>query len=455
MKLFSTALESIAIRSICNSNEKLSALLLGSLDESFFHYEPCKAAFQRIYNVAKKRSVILDYTELLEDPGLNEEYRDLLKDSDAKTLRSIKGAKRVLAKLGEYRKTRSMYSIAKHIIEKLKAPEVEVEELLNFVTNALTSARTKEDVSQLVYSLGKNGNGLELIDLALSVEDEVLLKTGYAEIDNKNGGIPSEGVMLLASTTSGGKSTMLMNLLMNIYRLNKVSCSNVSLEMNERKLTRRMVSRMTQIPYWKFTKQRLSEEERVQAKKAWRRFHRFGERNDCQFSIICPTHSVSITSLLTLLKPYGHKVIGIDYISLLEGVDAQDQWRVLSAITREAKIFSAENHCLVILLAQLDSDDDRIRYAKGILEHVDAAWTWNYYKPEVRETKTLPIRQLKARDQELYPFELRESFETMTIDNMEGATEAATDDGGAKEASKKDDVDLAGEVEVGYDTGQQ
>lgn len=456
MKLFSTVLESIAIRSICSSSKEVSAVLLGSLDPSFFHYEPCKAAFQRIHDVAKKRSITLGYTELLEDPGLDEEFRDLLRESDAQVIRSRKRTKKILEKLGEYRKARLLYFMAKGIIEKLKLPKVEVDALLDHVTNSLTAARTKEDISELVYSLGMNGNALDLIDQALSVEDEVFLKTGYHEIDDKNGGIPSVGVMLLAATTSGGKSTMLMNLLMNIYRINKISCANVSLEMNEKKLTRRMVSRMTQIPYWKFTKHRLSPEERAQSKKAWLRFHRFGEKNQCQFSIVCPTTSVSITSLLTLLKPYGHKVIGIDYISLLEGVDAQDQWRVLSSITREAKIFSAENNCLVILLAQLDSDDDRIRYAKGILEHVDAAWTWNYFKPEVRETKTLPIRQLKARDQELYPFELREAFETMTIDNMEGAAASSGEsaDGSGKPASKNDDIDLNTEIEVSYEAGQ-
>jgi hypothetical protein len=172
-----------------------------------------------------------------------------------------------------------------------------------------------------------------------------------------------------------------------------------------------------------------------------------------------------MTQLLMMMKPYGYKVIGIDYISLLEGVDEKDQWRALSAITRQAKIFSAENKCLVILLAQLDADDDRIRYAKGILEHADCAWTWNYYKAEVRETKTLPIRQLKARDQELFPFELREMFETMTIDNMEGSesNDSQASDSESSSSSEKrparskksgSDLDLNGDVEVGYDAGQ-
>jgi hypothetical protein len=209
---------------------------------------------------------------------------------------------------------------------------------------------------------------------------------------------------------------------------------------------------MTRIPYWKYVKKALTKEERIASRKAWRRFHNYGVKYDCKHSLICPTHSVGITSLLTTLRPYGYRVIGIDYISLLEGVDEKDQWRILSSITREAKIFSAENKCLVILLAQLDADDERIRYSKGILEHVDAAWTWNYYKPEVKETKTLPIKQVKARDAMLYPFELREDFETMSVLNMD--EDAAPSSSDPSQAGQTDKLDLNAEPEMTYEAGQ-
>lgn len=443
------ALEQTALRTICGSDEKLSSLLLGSLDDSYFHFEPCKAAFQRVYTVARKRSVILSYSELLEDPALNEDFREILRNSEAKQCRTELKVKRLRGALDKYRKTRKLYEMAKTIIEDLKQAEVDVDKMLDTATDSLTDARSSEELGKLLHTIGKDGDALDLAEEAMSVEDEVLLKSGYTEIDTRNGGIPAEGVMLLAATTSGGKSTMLMNLLLNLYKLNKVSCVNVSLEMNARKLTRRVLSCLTQIPYWKYVKKALSEDERAQSRKAWRRLHKFGEKYDCRFSQMCPTYSVSITQLFMLLKPFGYKVVGIDYISLLEGVDVKDQWKALSAITREAKIFSAENKCLVILLAQLDSDDDRIRYSKGILEHVDAAWTWNYAKPEVRETKTIPVKQAKARDQELFPFELREAFEVMSVFNME--------DAGSAESGKesKPSVDLNSEQpEMEFDAGQ-
>lgn len=455
MKLYSQTLEAVALRSICSSPKaEVQAALLGRLDESYFHYEPCKAAFNRLQTVAKKRSVILGWTDLMEDPALNEEYRDLLRESENKVCRTVKRSHELLNSLDKYRKTRALYYMAKDIIEELKKPAVEVDDVLNDVTDKLTATRSGEELGQMVFTVGKDGNALDLVDSALSEEDECLFKTGFKEIDDKNGGVPSEGVFILAATTSGGKSTLLQNLLMNMYKINKVSCANVSLEMNEKKNTRRMLSRLTQIPYWKFVKKRLSSEEKEACRKAWQKFHKFGERYDCKYSIITPTHSVNITQLLTLVKPYKYKIIGIDYISLLDGVDQDNQPRVLSAIARQAKIFSSENKCLVILLCQLDSADDRIRYSKGILEHADAAWTWNYSKPEVRETKTLPINQLKARDQELYPFELREAFETMTVDNMDSDS-STSQSGGSSGKAESTDLNLNEDVSVDYDAGQK
>lgn len=455
MKLYSQVLESVALRSICSApGPEIQAALLGRLDESYFHYEPCKAAFNRLQSVAKKRSVILGWTDLVEDPALNEEYRDILRESESKICRSVKRAGELVSSLDKYRKTRALYYMAKDIIEELKKPAVEVDEVLNSVTDKLTVTRSGDDIGQVIFTVGKNGNARDLVDEALSDEDEVLFKTGFKEIDERNGGVPSEGVLVLAATTSGGKSTLLMNLLMNMYKINKVSCANVSLEMNEKKVARRMLSRLTQIPYWKFVKKRLSKEEKAQCRKAWARFHKYGEKYDCQFGLITPVHSVTMTQVLTLAKPYGYKVIGLDYLSLLDGVDQDNQPRMLSAVTRQAKIFSAENKCLVIILCQLDSSDDRIRYSKGILEHADAAWTWNYFKPEVRETKTIPINQLKARDQELYPFELKEMFETMTVDNMDGAG-PSDDDAPQASKTRSADLNLNEDVSVDYDAGQK
>lgn len=444
MKLYSQKLELIAINTICNSSdEEVQTYVLSSLDASYFHDEACAAAFKRVQTVAQKKAILLSYTELTEDPALSEDCRDVLREAPNQRCKTMDKATRLVNQLSEYRKTRILYNMAKNISDCLQKDTVDIGEMLDGCTEALSKARLSNDLVQLVHSFGDGGD-LSLVERALATNHETLLKTGFHEVDNRNGGLPSEGVAILAATTSGGKSTFLMNLLLNMFKLNKISVANVSLEMNEEKLTRRNSSLLTGIPYWKYHKQALTPEDVRQTKIAWGKLHKFGEKHGVKYSMICPKHSVNITQLLTLVKPYKFKVLGIDYISLLDGVDEENQWRVLSSIARQCKIFSEETRCLVILLAQLDSNDDRVRYSKGIVEHADVVWTWNYAKPEQRELKVIPIRQLKMRDAELYPFDLKESFETMLIDNPDGAGE------------QHDEPDLSKEPEVDYgETGQQ
>lgn len=447
MKLYSQILELRALASIARKGAGLedgdirvgnaasiSAYLLANLEESHFHYEPCKAAFKRIRTIAQKRSTILSYDDLVEDPALDEEFRDILREGRRKPVRDQESAQTLFSNLDKYRKSRTLYFMAKATIDSLKETKVDVDALVDKVTDTLTQIRSREMTADQLQVIGKEANALGLIDEALSTEDESLYKTGFSEFDEKNGGLPSEGVFIMAATTSGGKSTLRMNLMKNLYLLNKIDVATVSLEMNAKKETRRLLSNLTSIEYWKFVRKALSEQERAQAKLEWRRLHKFGKANDCRYALLCPTRGLSIHQLLTLLKPYKYKAIAIDYISLLDDGGQKDQWKLLSDITRECKIFSQEMKCLVILLAQLDSDDDRIRYSKGILENADNCWIWNYSKQEQRDLHVLPIKQLKARDQELFPFELRENFSMMQVTNLDESDDGSS--GNEDEASK-------------------
>ena len=450
MKLYSTTLELQALKSICDSKDaEAQSLLLASTNPEWFHYPPAKAAYERVRAVAKRSSTILSYAELCDDPALNEEFRDILADSKPKAINTKHEAQKLLTRLSDRKSMRGLYSMAKHVIETLKGDSVEVEKLIQYVGEVSAETKTGEALDDIVHTVGFEANAEDAVDEALSVEDEPMWKTGFDEIDKKNGGVFSEGVFIIAATTSGGKSTVLMNLLMNLYKLNKISVANISLEMNKNKNVRRMLSRMTRIPFWKFVKHQLSKEEESKARSAWRKFHRFGEKNKCKFTLVCPKRSISFDSAISLVRPFGYKVIGLDYAGLLEGVDDQDQWRKLSAIVRQAKIFSGENHCLVIILAQLDSETENIRYSRGMLEHADGCWKWAYVKPEVRENHVLPIGQIKWRDGELFGFELKEMFDTMTVDNMdtEGCEGAAV--GEVTQGSSVPDD----EIQLDFDAG--
>lgn len=442
MKLYSQALELRAIRTIAvkngfqddesaatalatNGAVMASSLVLASIDQSFFHYEPCKAAYARLVKIAEKRSRILDYSDLLEDPSIDEEFRDILRDNKKKAAKNVNDASELVASLDRYRVLRVAYEASKSIVDKLKDSKADPEEIINYMAGMVSEARSRENLQDKILNLGHDGNAYDLIDKVLDPTTEMLHKTGYHEFDNRNGGVPTEGVWILAGTTSGGKSVLRMNIMEYMYFNNNLDCLTVSLEMNAEKESRRLAASRSRVPLWKIAKGMLKEKDREEIKSAWKTFYRHGKKNKCRYSLFCPTRGLTIQQLLMLIKPFKYKVVAIDYVSLLEGVDEKDQWKMLSSIVRQCKIFSSENKCLVILLAQLDSDDDRIRYSKGMLEHADACWTWNYSRPEQRELKEIPIQQRKARDQELFPFPLKEEFEIMRVSNPDNVEQEA------------------------------
>lgn len=466
MKLFSQTAELKAIKSITaaakreattglilsSNNMNASSYLLANLDISYFHYEPCKAAYSRVVSMAKKRATIISYSDLLEDLSLNEEYRDILREYTKKPASTLPEAINLLDTLGKYRKSRILYYSAKSILDHLKSTEIDVDQILDEVANRITEARTQTADQDPILTIGKDANALDLVDEALSMEDDLLLKTGFVEFDTKSGGLPAEGVFLMAGTTSGGKSVLRMNLLANMYKLNKVDVVTASFEMNAKKETRRFLSFLTSIPFWKFQKKALTPADSLLCKEAWKKFHRYGKKNDCRYSLMCPTRGLNIQQLLMLLKPYSFRVIAIDYVSLLDGVTEENQAMMLKSIVRECKIFSGNNKCLIVLLAQLDSEDSRIRYSRGMLEDADSCWTFNYTSPEDRDRKRLPIKQKKARDGELFDFELEENYAMMQVLNTEESIAAAAEAFTPRRLKENQDsqVDPLDEIGVAY-----
>ena len=244
------------------------------------------------------------------------------------------------------------------------------------------------------------------------------------------------GVVLLAATTSGGKTAVLMNLMVNLYMYSAKKVCRISLEMGDQQEMQRLLSRLSEVPFWKIKQGKMNPKEKQRVDKAYRKFKKLGKKNKGEFVTICPTRNLTIDDALRTVKPYGFEVLGIDYVGLLDGVNDDTQWKVLSSIVRDCKIFSRECKCLIIVLCQLDDESDKLRYSKGMKEHADVMFSWNYTKKEQRELKILPINVDKARDGELFSFQLGERFEVMTVDNMAGDSYSPDD-------TEDDDLNLS------------
>lgn len=391
---------------------------LAKVTPSTFSHPYTQEAFNRVITLIQTRDHVMTWDELYNDPSFEKEARDMFEDSDAKSCQGDKSLSRVLEHLEEYRKRRELFELVNSVADDFNNEDEAFDsgKTLDAIANKLSSIRENMIEDETVWTFGQDSNSEEIIDRGLHRPAEKMIKTGFAEYDERNGGLPSTGVMIMAATTSGGKSAVSTNLEKNLALYNEgLSANKVTLEMSEEQEFNRIASMISGVPLSKFKHGNLTEREKKKIKKDILDWEKKLKSNKSRFRYVSGKKSRTIQQLLSFLVPYGDDVIIIDYISLLEGVDDDNQWRMLSAIARECKVYSAEHNCLIILLAQLDTETSKLRYSKGIKEHADVMWKWNYADEEVRATKIIPVEIDKVRDGELFMMPLAEDFSVMRI----------------------------------------
>lgn len=425
MQIHSQTAEMRALLTVTSKKipEEKRTLWLGKLNKELFHTPVCRQAFERIDKLARKRFKIISFKSLLEDPSLDEDIRDVLANTREKPC--IKNAEReeTLGTLEEFRKIRIMYDAARTTLESLEEAAVDTDAMLMSLTTAVAKANAAKKEDAFVLHFGQNSNSDEIIDRICRNETPPRLRTGYTEYDKTNGGFPDNGVVILAGTTSGGKSTIAMNICTHMFFENNLSTFRITLEMQEIQETQRLLSHKTGIPLKRFKHAKLTAEDKVKIRKVNESFKAHGKKHGIDFSSYSPKGSMSMDDCIRMAKPFGYKVIVIDYVGLLEE-DGEDQWKSLMNAARIAKNYTQETGALVILLAQLDDEKEKLRYSKGMKEHADVLWQWNYAKPEQRELRIIPMEVSKDRDGELMRFELAERFDIMTAFNLDDAMNA-------------------------------
>ncbi len=447
MQLFSPTAELRAILTITAKHipESKRSTWLGKMNKDMFHNPVTKRAFERIDKIAKKRFKIISFKGLLEDPSLDEDLRDMLSTTKEKPCSKASQVNETIETLRHYRKIRIVYEVAMQALQQMEKPSIDIDALLSKVAGEIGKAQSNAADEEFFLHFGANDTGDEVLNKILNGETVPRLKTGFKEYDEKNGGFPDNGVVIIAATTSGGKSTVAMNICRHMYSVNNLSTFRVTLEMQELQETQRLLSHLTGIPLERFVKGTLTPGDKKTIKKAMQKFRAHGKKHGINYTTWSPKAGQSMDDVLRMAKPFGYKVIVIDYVGLLEG-SGEDQWKSLLDAVGTAKNFTRQTGTLVIILAQLDSGKDELRYSKGMAEHADTFWKWNYSKDEQRELRRIPVIVAKDRDAPLMTFDLEERFDIMTAysvgdgeshgsGNVEYEEETASDEGGERALS--------------------
>lgn len=423
MQIHSQTAEMRALLTVTSKKitEEKRTLWLGKLNKELFHTPVCRQAFERIDKLARKRFKIISFKSLLEDPSLDEDIRDVLANTREKPCLKLADRDETLGTLEEFRKIRIMYDAARSTLESLEESAVDTDAMLMSLSTAVAKANAANIEEEFFLHFGANSNSDDIVEKICRNETLPRTTTGYTEYDKTNGGFPSSGVIILAGTTSGGKSTIAMNICRHMYFENNLSTFRITLEMQEIQETQRLMSHMTGIPLKRFAHAKLNADDKRKIHAANEKLKAHGKKHGIDYTTHSPKGSLNMDDCLRLAKPFGYKVIVIDYVGLLDEEEGSDQWKSLMNAARTAKNFTRETGTLVILLAQLDDEKEKLRYSKGMKEHADVLWQWNYAKPEQRELRIIPMEVSKDRDGELMRFDLAERFDIMTAFNMDDA----------------------------------
>lgn len=435
MKLLTIQAELKALRTICGDLPKLSSSILGSVNADSFYYNPVVEGYKSVMRSVKATGSAPDWIDVISDPGIAEDARKILKGYIEPPAISKEKAAGLVSTLDKYRKLRALVKLSQNVLDNVEDKSVDLDELLDATSESLAKARSNGSASANLHHFGKNNNTTALIKEMLYGKTKPSVPTGFRAFDEQNGGILLGSLWTIGANTGGGKTALAINVLRNITEFAAESVCIVPLEMTAVQTTDRLMGILAGIDVGKISQKRLSKGEKTVVKRAYSDYVKKLKELDTKYTIYEPQEDLTIEETLLTLKPFGYKVILIDYISLLKGADGDDQWRQLGNIARFSKMFAKNNNCIVCLLCQV-GEEGRIRYAQAIAEHSNNCWVWTM-PGEESETSIMDIRQLKARNQRRFNFQLLSHNSTMLITDVD---DVSTDKDSDDETSETSDA---------------
>lgn len=411
-RLYSSPTEAIALRSLCSRDRTVSGYIFSQINDSFLYNEEAVEAFNRISTHISKHGEAPAFKVLCEDLTLSEEAREFLRMADGQA-KTIEQAEQVCANLDRYRKTRLTYKLAKAILVNLEKPRIDVEALVESISNRVAKISTRRSQDQSIINIGRDSNAKDLIkELLYGEANDACIPTGFDTFDRVNGGFFRGSLVTIGGATGAGKSVMINQLAKN-QALMGYKVNVVPLEMSHIEMLARLIANASGLDNTKILLKRIASGEKDEALRQWNRFERKVEKNGGRLTIFKPKEDLTIEGVMAAIHSYNADITYIDYISLLKGADGEDQWRQLGAIGRYGKVY-AESHNKVMALAAQVNEEGKLRYSKAVGEHSSTAFSFVATK-ESREKGYLNVEMFKARNQQMMNFTLGIDYASMRI----------------------------------------
>ena len=419
IKLQSPKLELQAIYSITSAKPEVRTRLLARVNESYFNHAPAKKAWRRIKAFIRAKGHPPVWDDLVEDTSIDSETRSILNGfSPSRKVKTTQDVLALVDSLDKYRRVRGHMELADTIASYLEADDgYDPDQVDEDINKILAESGRGTALDDQIVRFGRNSNSGSLVDDILDqTKKPKLIRTGFKVFDDVNGGIQYPGLFVVAGTTGGGKSTVASVQLLKNMALS-VPTALAPLEMDAASMSMRLASNVSGIDLTKIIQKKLTENEQKKVRTGFDSWEKQLEEQDSEYAIVDVQEDMTIEEILYGLEPHKFKVILIDYISLLKGVDGDDQWKQLGEVARFAYVWAKRNDALVILLAQL-SEEGMLRYSKTVGEHAGNLWKF-VVTQETKKEGIIKIEQGKARNQDPFPFTLGIDYATMRVFDLD------------------------------------
>ncbi|MBQ6539757.1 MAG: replicative DNA helicase [Oscillospiraceae bacterium] len=281
-----------------------------------------------------------------------------------------------------------------------------------------------EVAEKRIYALrqGRSNGGLEEISVVMAEVYENLLKasrskdklpgipTGFIDLDNSIMGLNKSDLILIASRPGMGKTSLALNIALNVAKNSGKTVAVFSLEMSKEQLCMRLLSGEAAIDSQKLQTGRLSDGD-------WERIGKMAgqiSKSDLKIDDNSTLSVADMNAQCRRLQNLG--LVVIDYLQLMQssggntGYTNENRQQVVSDISRMLKIMAKELNVPVICLSQLSRANESrtnkrpmlsdLRESGAIEQDADIVlglYRDDYYNKETEEQNVAECIILKNR----------------------------------------------------------
>lgn len=184
------------------------------------------------------------------------------------------------------------------------------------------------------------------------------IQTGILTFDRILSGLVAPDLFIIAARPSQGKTALALSITHHISVLNKIAGAWFSLEMDGIQLTRRLASIDSGIPHESIRQGKVNSNDEI-------RFYQSLDKIAQAPIFIEDKGSINVRGIRTraniLVRKNDIKYIVVDYLQLMEGIDARNKNRneIVGEITRGLKMLAKELNIPVIALSQLSREVEK------------------------------------------------------------------------------------------------